>query len=145
MWGWSWLGELFILMSGQDGEMSSGHIIRVATIKLTNVYIVAIIRILVIENSDDMCVVKGLHLATPAKSPNGFCLQELISLEGLKFEKSLQMQFQSKDKSTTLDYVNFWNLVNWSRIHLQNQHSRWSVDTQIVSQVAWMGFQPQPP
>ncbi len=71
--------------------MSSGHIYRVATIKLTNVYIVAVIRILVIENSDDMCVVKGLHLAMPAKSPNGFCLQELISLKALKFEKSLQM------------------------------------------------------
>jgi hypothetical protein len=46
-------------MSGWDGEMSSNHIYGVAIIKLTNVYIVAIIRILVIENSDDMCVVKG--------------------------------------------------------------------------------------
>jgi hypothetical protein len=45
---------------------------RVATAKLTNVYIVAIIRRLVIENSGDMCVVKGLHLATSVKSPNGF-------------------------------------------------------------------------
>jgi len=72
--GWSWLGELFILMSGQDGEMSSGYIYRVATIKLTNVYIVDIIEILVIKNSGDMCVVKGLHLATFAKSPNGFYL-----------------------------------------------------------------------
>jgi len=53
--------------------MSSSHIYRVATIKLTNVYIMVIIRILVIENSDNMCVVKGLHLATSAKSPNGFC------------------------------------------------------------------------
>jgi hypothetical protein len=43
-----------------DGEMLSGHIYRVA-----------IIRILVI---DDMCVVKGVHLATSAKSPNELCL-----------------------------------------------------------------------
>jgi len=43
-----------------DGDMSSGHIYRVA-----------IIRILVI---DGMSVVKGLHLATSAKSPNGLCL-----------------------------------------------------------------------
>jgi hypothetical protein len=66
--------QIFFLMSGQDGEMSSGHIYKVATIKLTNVYIVDIIRILVIENSGNMCVVKGLHLATFAKSPNGFYL-----------------------------------------------------------------------
>jgi hypothetical protein len=39
-----------------DGEMSSGHIYRVT-----------IMRILVIDN---MCVVKGLHLATYAKIPN---------------------------------------------------------------------------
>jgi hypothetical protein len=43
-----------------DGEMSSGHIYRMA-----------IIRMLVIDN---MCVVKGLHLATSAKIPNGLCL-----------------------------------------------------------------------
>jgi hypothetical protein len=35
--------------------MSSGYIYRVAATKLTNVYIVAIIRILMIENSGDMC------------------------------------------------------------------------------------------
>jgi hypothetical protein len=66
-------------MSGQDGEMSSGYIYKVATTKLTIVYIVAIIRILVIENSDDMCVVQHLHLVTYVKSPNGFYL-ELIFL-----------------------------------------------------------------
>jgi hypothetical protein len=51
--------------------MSSKHIYIMATIKLTNVYIVDIIRILVIKNSGDMCVVKGLHLTTFTKSPNG--------------------------------------------------------------------------
>ncbi len=61
-------------MNGQDGEMSFGHIYKVAIIKQTNVYIVAIIRILVIKNSGDMCIGKGLHLATFAKNPNGFCL-----------------------------------------------------------------------
>jgi len=85
-------------MSGQDGEMSSGHISRVATTKLTNIYIVAIIRILVIENGGYMCVVKGLHLATSIKSPNGF----YFSLDALKFVKSLETKFQSKDKLTTL-------------------------------------------
>jgi hypothetical protein len=55
--------------------MSFGYIYRVATIKPTIVYIVAIIRILVIEHSDDMCVVKGLLLATSVKSPNGFYLE----------------------------------------------------------------------
>jgi hypothetical protein len=55
--------------------MSSGKIYIVATTKLTIVYIMAIIRILVIENSDDMCVVKGLHLATSVKSPNEFYLE----------------------------------------------------------------------
>jgi hypothetical protein len=54
--------------------MSFGYICRVATIKLTNVYIVDIIRILVIKNCGNMCVVKGLHLATFAKSPSGFYL-----------------------------------------------------------------------
>jgi hypothetical protein len=55
--------------------MSSGHIYRVATTRLTIVYIVAIVRILMIENSGYMCVVKGLHLATSVKSPNGFYLE----------------------------------------------------------------------
>ncbi len=55
--------------------MSSGHIYKVTTIELTFVYIVAIIRILVIENSDNMCVVKGLHLATSVKNSNGFYLE----------------------------------------------------------------------
>jgi hypothetical protein len=45
----------------QDGEMSTKHIYSMATIKLTNVYIVDLIKILVIENNGDMCVVKGLH------------------------------------------------------------------------------------
>jgi len=62
-------------MSGQVGEMSSGHIYRAAATKLTIVYIVAIITILLIENSDNMCVVKPLHLATSVKSPNGFYLE----------------------------------------------------------------------
>jgi hypothetical protein len=55
--------------------MSFGHMYRVATTKLTTVYIVAIIRVLVIENSGDMCVVKGLRLAKSVKSPNGFYLE----------------------------------------------------------------------
>jgi hypothetical protein len=42
-------------------------------IKLTNVYIVDLIKILVVENNGDMCVVKGLHLVTSVKNPNGFC------------------------------------------------------------------------
>jgi len=58
--------------------MSFGHIHRVATTKLRIVYIEAIIRILVIENSDNMCVVKGLHLATSVKSPNGFYLELIL-------------------------------------------------------------------
>ncbi len=50
------------------------------TIRLTILYIVAIIRILVIENCGDMCVVvKGLHLATSVKSPNGFYLELTFS------------------------------------------------------------------
>jgi hypothetical protein len=55
--------------------MSSGHIYRVGTTELTIVYIVTIIRILVIENSGDMCVVKGLHLPTSAQSLNRFYLK----------------------------------------------------------------------
>jgi hypothetical protein len=58
--------------------MSSGHIYGVAPTKLTIVYIVAIMRIPMIESSDDMCVVKGLHLATSVKSPNGFYLELLL-------------------------------------------------------------------
>jgi hypothetical protein len=58
--------------------MSSGYIYKVATTKLTIVYIVALIRILVIENSDDMCVVKPLQLATSVKSPNGFYLKLIL-------------------------------------------------------------------
>ncbi len=58
--------------------MSSGYIYKVATTKLTIVYIVALIRILVIENSDDMCVVQHLQLATSVKSPNGFYLKLIL-------------------------------------------------------------------
>jgi hypothetical protein len=67
--------KLFILTSGQDGEISSGYFYRVATTKLTIVSILAIIRILVIEYSGYMFVLKGLHLATSVKSPNGFYLE----------------------------------------------------------------------
>ncbi len=57
----------------QDGEMSTRHIYNMVIIKLTNVYIVDLIKILVVENNGDMCVVKGLHLVTSVKNPNGFC------------------------------------------------------------------------
>jgi hypothetical protein len=53
--------------------MSTKHIYNMATIKLTNVYIVDLIKILVIENNGIMCVVKELHLVTSVKNPNGFC------------------------------------------------------------------------
>jgi hypothetical protein len=39
-----------------------------------------LIKILVIENNGDMCVVKGLHLVTYVKNPNGFYFKKLISL-----------------------------------------------------------------
>jgi hypothetical protein len=59
--------------------MSSGHIFKVDKTRLTILYIVAI-RILVIENCGDMCVVvKGLQLATSVKSPNGFYLELTFS------------------------------------------------------------------
>jgi hypothetical protein len=38
------------------------------------IIIVVIIKIHVIKNSGDMCVVQGLHLATSTKSPNGLSL-----------------------------------------------------------------------
>jgi len=64
-----------------------------ATIKLTNVYIVDLIKILVIENNGIMCVVKELHLVTFVKNPNGFFFIKIINIETLKLEKNLQIKF----------------------------------------------------
>jgi hypothetical protein len=50
---WSWVGEFFKLKSAYNGELS-----------LSNVYKVAIKRKDVIKNTGDMCVAKGLYLAT---------------------------------------------------------------------------------